>query len=65
MASELLKHSIEVLRMLPHYGIYNEPGMSELRAAVFQAIGAEHDKFDARGFEAAVLKTKTGGDHAA
>ena len=64
-ASELLKQSIRVLKMLPHYGIYNEIGMSELRAAVFQAIGIEHDIFDALGFEAAVLKFKTGGDHAA
>ena len=32
-APELLKQSIRVLKMLPQYGIYNELGMPELRAA--------------------------------
>jgi hypothetical protein len=63
-APELLKQSIRVLKMFPHYGIYNEIGMSKLRAAVFKAIGIEHDISDARGFEAALSQAKTGGHHA-
>lgn len=63
-APELFKQSIRVLAILPHCGIYNETGMPELRAAVFQAAGIDHDKFDARGFEAAISKAKTGEDHA-
>ena len=58
---QLLKQAVRVLAMLPHYGIYNEPGMPELRDAVFQEVGIEHDRFDAQGFEAAVSKLKTGG----
>jgi hypothetical protein len=64
-APELLKQSIRVLKMLPRCGIYNESGMAELRAAVFKAVGIEHDEFDARGFEAAILKSNTGEHHAA
>jgi hypothetical protein len=60
----LLKQAVRVLAMLPHYGIYNETGMPELRAAVFQAIGIEHDLFDARVFEVAVSKAKAGGYNA-
>ncbi len=61
---ELLKQSVRVLAMLPQCGIYNEVGMPELRAAVFHALGVEHDQFDARGFEAAISKAKTGDSNA-
>ena len=59
-SSELLKQSIRVLAMLPHYGIYNEWGMPELRAAIFQALRIEHDQYDAKGFEDAIANAKKG-----
>lgn len=59
-APELLKQSIRVLKILPHYGIYNEIGMSELRAAVFKAVGTEHDVSDAHGLKDALSQAKQG-----
>ena len=64
-APELLKQSIRVLTMLPHYGIHNETGMPELRAAIFKALGIEHDIFDAQGFQAFISPAQKEEAHAA
>ena len=54
-APELLKQSIRVLAMLPHYGIYNESGVPELRAAVFQAMALNTtNTMNAEGFSLCV-----------
>lgn len=43
-----------VLMMLPHYGVYNETGMSELRKAIADWLDipiTEEQTQDARGWE--------------
>lgn len=61
VAPELLKQSIHVLAVLAHYGIYNECGMPELRATIFQALSIEHNQYDAKGFERVIANAENRG----